>query len=50
MLVPGIPDARKSTQFMLNPFTVMADVLTLSPAKPAASANVLRNATQCDGV
>ena len=50
MLVPGTPGARKSRQFMVNPFTVVVDVLTLSPAKPAASAKVLRNVTQCNAV
>ena len=50
VLMPEIPHARKSRQFMVNPFTVVVDVLTLSPAKPAASAKVLRNATQCNAV
>src|SRR5450631_3704339 len=50
VLVPGIPDAWKSTHFMSNPLTVRRDCVILSPAKPAASDRPCRNATQCDGV
>ncbi len=50
LLVPGTPEARKSTQFMLNPFTVLVDDVTLSPAKPAASEKSLRKVIQCAGV
>src|SRR6266581_3810547 len=35
---------------MLKSFTVMLEVVTLSPASPAATAKPLRNVTQCDGV
>ena len=50
VLVAAIPVAVKLTQCRLKPFTVMADVVTLSPAKLAASVRSLRNATQCCGV
>ena len=50
VLVPGTPGATRSTHDMLNPFTLMLDELTLSPANPAASAKSLRKVFQCEGV
>ena len=50
VLVPGTPGATKSTQCMANPFTVMVEEETLSPASPAASEKSFRKPTQCAGV
>jgi hypothetical protein len=50
VLVPGTPDALRSTQDMANPFTVMLDDVTLSPANPAAMEKSRRNVTQWAGV
>ena len=50
VLVPGTPDATKSTQDMANPLTVMVDDVTLSPANPAAMEKSRRNVTQWAGV
>ena len=50
VLVPATPGATRSTQFMANPFTVIVEDETLSPAKPAASEKSLRKPIQWAGV
>ena len=50
VLVPGTPAAWKSTQFIANPFTVIVEELTLSPAMPAAREKSLRKLIQWEGV
>jgi hypothetical protein len=50
VLVPGVPGALKSTQFMAKPLTVLVEELTLSPANPAASEKSRRNPIQWAGV
>src|SRR5260221_163703 len=50
VLRPFTSLAVKSTQFIEMPLTVFVELVTLSPANPAATENVSRNAIQCDGV
>ena len=50
VLVPVMPRATRSTQFMSNPLSDMVEVVTLLPLRPATSETPLRNVVQCDGV
>ncbi len=50
VLSPASPGVEKSTHDIGNPFTVIVDDVTLSPANPAASEKPFRKVTQCAGV